>query len=148
MVEVERTIVLDYPMNDVVDYLADFSHTGEWDPGTISCERTGRGAAAVGAEWRNVSEFRGRRTELSYELVRFDANHLTFVGRNKTATSTDDMLFEDLQGRTRLTYRARINFHGLARLAEPLFRRDFERLGDEVTRQLPEALRLHFRTGM
>ncbi|MER7680678.1 SRPBCC family protein [Streptomyces sp. NPDC096934] len=147
MIEVERSLILEHPLRDVVVYLADFAHTEDWDPGTISCRRIGRGDVALGTEWLNLSEFRGRRTELSYQLTRFDPIHLTFVGRNSKATSTDDMLFEDRVGRTRLTYRARIEFHGLARLAEPLLRRDFERLGDEVVRKLPVALRLYLSSG-
>ncbi|MGW3158436.1 SRPBCC family protein [Streptomyces sp. NPDC001089] len=147
MIEVERGLTLDHPLSNVVGYLADFSHTEEWDPGTVSCGRIGRGPIGLGAEWHNVSEFRGRRTELTYQLTRCDPNHLTFVGRNKTAISTDDMLFEEQQGRTQLTYRARIEFHGLARLAEPLLRRDFERLGDDVSRKLPDALGRHFLSG-
>ncbi|MFJ9535798.1 SRPBCC family protein [Streptomyces sp. NPDC101225] len=140
MVEVERVITLAHPLPDVVGFLADFSNTTLWDPGTVSCERIGGGAPAVGSEWHNVSQFRGRRTELRYRLVRLEAGHLTFEGRNKTATSTDDMRFEEDGGRTRLTYRARIEFHGLARLAAPLLKREFERLGDEVSEQLPKAV--------
>ncbi|KQX77172.1 SRPBCC family protein [Streptomyces sp. Root1310] len=140
MVEVERVMTVRHPLDEVVRYLADFSHTEMWDPGTVTCERLGGGAVSVGAEWRNVSEFRGRRTELRYRLVRWDPERLTFVGRNKTATSTDDMRFEEHAGVTRLTYRARIDFHGLARLAGPLLKREFERLGDQVSERLPRAV--------
>lgn len=140
MVATERIITLAHPLPDVVAYLADFAHTEAWDPGTVRCDRVGEGPTAVGTEWHNVSEFRGRRTELRYRLVRLEHDHLTFVGRNKTATSTDDMRFAPDGTGTRLTYRANVEFHGLARLAGPLFKREFERLGDEVARRLPVAL--------
>lgn len=100
-------------------------------------------AVAKGSEWQNVSEFRGRRTELLYRLVRFEDRRLTFVGRNRTATSTDDMTFGEEDGGTRLTYRARIEFRGVARLASPFLRKEFERLGDEVVRRMPEAVDGH-----
>ena len=140
MIEVERVMTLDHRLRDVVGFLADFSNAELWDPGTITCERIGTGELSVGCEWHNVSEFRGRRTELLYRLARFDADHLTFVGRNKTATSTDDMRFEEHDGRTRLTYRARVEFNGLARLATPLLKREFDRLGDQVVERLPQAV--------
>lgn len=145
MIEVERTLTLQHPLPDVVAYLADFAHTEEWDPGTVSC-RTVRDGVPVGkgSEWENVSEFRGRRTELRYRLVRFEDERLTFVGRNRTATSTDDMTFREEAGGTRLTYRARIEFRGLARLASPFLKGEFERLGDEVVRRLPGAVDRHF----
>jgi len=140
VIEVERLMVLDHPLTDVVGFLSDFANTEMWDPGTVTCDRVDSGPVAVGSEWRNVSEFRGRRTELRYRLARFDPDRLIFVGQNKTATSTDDLRFESDGGRTRLTYRARIEFGGLARLAAPLLKREFERLGDEVSRRLPLAV--------
>lgn len=139
MVAVERVMNLDHPLEDVVRYLADFSNAREWDPGTVSCDRLGGGPVAPGAEWRNVSKFLGRRTELRYRLVRREADRLTFVGRNRTATSTDDMRFAEHPGGTRLVYRAVVDFHGLARLAAPLLQRAFERLGDQVAERLPRA---------
>ncbi|OQR64557.1 polyketide cyclase [Streptomyces maremycinicus] len=140
MVEVERVLTLNHPLDEVVRYLVDFSHAEMWDPGTVTCERLGGGPLSVGAEWHNVSEFRGRRTELRYRLVRRDRDRLVFVGRNKTATSTDDLRFEEHAGATRLTYRAHVDFHGLARLAGPLLQREFERLGDQVSERLPRAV--------
>ncbi|MER7938667.1 MULTISPECIES: SRPBCC family protein [unclassified Streptomyces] len=140
MIEVTRVVTLRHPLADVVRYLSDFSHTEMWDPGTVTCEQIGSAPVAVGTEWHNVSQFRGRRTELDYTLTRFEEDHLTFVGRNKTATSTDDLRFEEHTDGTRLTYRARVDFHGLARIATPLLKREFERLGDEVSERLPQAL--------
>lgn len=140
MIEVERVAYSGHPLDRIVAYLADFSHTEQWDPGTVSCRATAPGPVAVGSEWQNVSTFRGRRTELRYELTRMGGDHLTFVGRNKTVTSTDDMSFEPQTGGTRITYRARLEFHGLARLATPVLRKEFERLGDEVAKHLPAAL--------
>ncbi|AJE85446.1 Polyketide cyclase/dehydrase [Streptomyces albus] len=140
MVHVERVITLDRPLARVVAYLSDFSHAVEWDPGTQECERSGSGPLTVGAEWDNTSVFRGRTTQLRYRLDRLEENRLTFTGENKTAHSTDDMTFTAEGEGTVLTYRATIRFKGLARLADPFLRREFERLGDEVSRTLPAAV--------
>ncbi|PWI13142.1 polyketide cyclase [Streptomyces sp. Act143] len=140
MIEVERVMILHHPVTDVVSFLADFANTEMWDPGTVTCERIGGGPLTVGSEWRNVSVFRARRTELRYRLTRYDPDHLTFVGHNSTATSTDDLRFAEDGARTRLTYRARIEFAGFARLAAPLLKREFERLGDGVAERLPRAV--------
>ncbi|MGW1071146.1 SRPBCC family protein [Streptomyces aureus] len=145
MVEVERTLTLHHPLPDVVAYLADFSHAEEWDPGTVSCRPAKAGApVAEGDEWVNVSTFRGRRTELRYRLARLEERRLTFVGRNRTATSTDDLAFREENGATVLTYRARIEFHGLAKLASPFLRAEFEHLGDGVVSRMPRAVDRHF----
>jgi carbon monoxide dehydrogenase subunit G len=140
VVTVERTFTVAKPLEVVVDYLKDFSRTEQWDPGTQTCNRLDEGPVREGSSWRNVSVFKGRETELTYRLSRLEAAHLTFVGENGTATSTDDLIFLRVDGGTSITYRADIAFHGLARLASPFLRGEFERLGDEVSRQMPEVI--------
>ncbi|MCF2533930.1 SRPBCC family protein [Yinghuangia soli] len=143
MVDVARTFTIPRPVDEVVDYLKDFAHAVHWDPGTLQCTRTSTGPVREGSRWRNVSVFRGRRTELVYELTRWEPRRLTFVGTNKTATSTDDLTFApcgDDGAATEVTYRAHVRFHGLARLADPFLRREFERLGDELVVTMPLAV--------
>ncbi|MCR6483991.1 SRPBCC family protein [Amycolatopsis sp. OK19-0408] len=140
MVQVERTVRVGVPVERVAEYLADFAHTEEWDPGTVTCTRTDAGPLETGARWHNVSEFRGKRTELDYRLTRFDGGRITFVGRNKTATSTDDFTLARDGDETTVRYLATIEFHGIAKLAGPFLKREFERLGDEVVPELKAAL--------
>ena len=87
-----------------------------------------------------MSEFRGRETELEYTLRRLDADHLTFVGKNKTATSTDDMTFSSGDGVTTITYNATIEFHGLAKLVGPFLQSTFDKLADETEHQMTRVL--------
>lgn len=140
MVQVERTVTVGTPIGAVAAYLADFAHTEDWDPGTISCTRTDPGPIVVGAQWHNVSEFRGRKTELDYRLTRREPGKVTFVGENRTATSTDDFTLSAGPDGTTVRYRATIVFHGWAKLADPLLKREFERLGDEVVPELERVL--------
>ncbi|MGW4807832.1 SRPBCC family protein [Kitasatospora sp. NPDC004272] len=142
MIEVVREMRTVCPAGGVLEYLADFGHAAEWDPGTVECVRLGAGGSVVGARWQNVSVFRGRRSELVYQLVARESDRLVFVGRNRTVTATDEILVDpDRDGAGAvLRYRARLRFHGLARLAEPLLRREFERLADAVEQRLPEVL--------
>ncbi|MCU1688170.1 MAG: hypothetical protein JWN61_1060 [Pseudonocardiales bacterium] len=141
MITVQREIRTPRPMADVVAYLSDFSNAEQWDPGTVSCARLGSGPIAVGTTYRNVSRFRGKETQLQYELTRLDPDHLVFVGNNKTVTSTDDLAFApDRAGGTVLTYRATLVFHGLAKLATPFLRRPFEKLADETQAQMTRVL--------
>lgn len=141
MITVQREIRTSKPMADVVAYLSDFAHAEQWDPGTVTCKRLDSGPLAVGATFRNVSTFRGKETELRYELTRLDLDHVVFVGRNKTVTSTDDLAFAaEPGGGTVLTYQATLVFHGLAKLATPFLRRPFEKLADDTQEQLTRVL--------
>ncbi|MGW3245462.1 SRPBCC family protein [Streptomyces sp. NPDC001070] len=140
MVHVQRSFVIRRPMPDVISYLADFGNAVQWDPGTLRCTRIDAGPVTEGAQWCNVSAFRGRRTELTYRLVHRADDRLRFIGNNKTAQSVDDLAFRSDGDATHVTYDATITFHGLARLADPLLKREFERLGDEVARTMPQAV--------
>ncbi|MFC8981176.1 SRPBCC family protein [Streptomyces sp. NPDC057411] len=139
MITVERVIVVRRPPAELVAYLADFARTEEWDPGTVRCVRLDEGPVRPGASWRNTSRFRGRTTELRYELVVREPGRLVFVGENRTVRATDDLRFAGEGTGTRLTYRASLAFKGFARLAEPFLRSEFERLGDAVATRLPQA---------
>ncbi len=141
MFTVERTVEVDRPVADVFAYLADFTHTEQWDPGTVRTTRTDQGPLGVGARFHNVSEFRGRRTELDYRLMRFDQDeHLTFTGTNRTVTATDDLALRATATGTRITYRAHFTFKRWARLAEPLLRRGLDKIADETIAQLGATL--------
>ena len=83
-------VVIDRPREEVFDYLADFTHTNEWDPGTVETTRTS-GDGGVGTTYANTSEFMGRRTDLVYEtLVHERPGRLQFRGTNKSATVPAD----------------------------------------------------------
>lgn len=141
MVDVSRTLTVRPALPAVVDYLTDFARAEEWDPGTVTCVRITDGPVRVGTEWRNVSVFRGKETTLVYRLEQIAADRLVFVGRNKTATSTDTVTFGALpDGGTSITYRSEVVFHGLARLADPFLKKEFDRLGDELIGTMTAAV--------
>lgn len=141
MITVERTFTVACPAATVFDYLADFTTTTEWDPGTVVTTRTDSGPLGVGALFHNVSEFRGRRTELDYRCMVHEPNtHVVFTGENKTVTATDDLTLRAEGDSTVVTYRARFVFKGLARLAEPFLRKGFEPIADETIAQLSRTL--------
>jgi carbon monoxide dehydrogenase subunit G len=140
MVDVSRTLTVRTPLPAVVDYLKDFAHAEEWDPGTVSCVQTTDGPVGIGTEWRNVSQFRGKETTLTYRLDRAEDRRLVFVGTNKTATSTDDITFAGVDEGTTITYHAHVVFHGLAKLADPFMKKEFDRLGDELIHTMKAAV--------
>lgn len=140
MIQVERTFEVDRSPEVVVEYLKDFAHAEDWDPGTKTCVQVTPGPVTVGTRWRNVSELRGRETELSYQLTRLESDRVTFVGTNKTATSTDDITVRPSGAGSTVTYHAEIVFHGLAKIAQPWLSREFERLAELTREQLTATI--------
>ncbi len=143
MIVTERRFGVSRNAAVVVEYLMDFAHAEQWDPGTVSCVQTSSGPPRVGTIWHNVSRFRGRETELRYELVAAEPDHLRFVGTNTTATSIDDITVtdhaSDPQAST-IVYRSEITFRGWARLVEPFLRRELNRLGDQTEHDIVTAV--------
>jgi carbon monoxide dehydrogenase subunit G len=143
MVKVNRTFMVDVPRDVAVSYLADFGNAEEWDPGTVSCTRIDSGPVEPGARWRNVSKILGRETELDYELVEKRPDGVTLEGSNKTATSIDKIGVHPVPRGCHIVYEARIRFHGVARLTNPVMRLVFERLAGKTARQMALALERH-----
>ncbi|NKE55684.1 polyketide cyclase [Lentzea sp. PSKA42] len=141
-VDVERTFTVASSPEGVVEYLRDFARAEQWDPGTVSCTRLDEGPVKVGARWHNVSAFFGRKAELVYELTRDDPDGLRFVGRNDTATSTDDISITpgSAPGTTRISYHAHVEFNGLAKLGAPVAKLALEKLGNDTEKNLIRVL--------
>lgn len=141
-----RTFTVKPSPNVVVDYLADFTHAEEWDPGTVSCTRLDDGPIRVGSRFHNESKIAGVSTELTYELVTLDADKVVLRGENDSATSTDTISVVELPrgAGSEITYEAVIEAKGLGKLAEPLMKLVFERIGSETEEKMTEVLNSRF----
>jgi carbon monoxide dehydrogenase subunit G len=126
---------------DVFAYLGDFSTAAEWDPGVVEAERVNGDVLGEGAEFRLVAEFLGRRNPLTYRIVEYDPPHaVTFLGENATVTSRDRITFEPIPGGTRITYDADLRIKGPLRIADPLLKLAFNRVGDRALAGLERTL--------
>jgi hypothetical protein len=134
-------VEVDVPVDRVFAYLSDFTTTTAWDPGTVrTVLRSGDGG--VGSTYHNTSSFRGRETELIYEVTDLRENELFGLrGENKTLVARDTMEFSTTpSGGSRVTYTADFTFKGLAKLIEPFLGSAFKTLGDDAERGLQETL--------
>lgn len=139
--QIERVVETDATPEAVFAYLSDFTTTTEWDPGTVVTERIS-GDGGVGTRYRNVSEFRGRKTELEYRMVsREEPSLIVLEGSNKTVDAADRMeITPRADGGTRVVYRADFTFKGLAKLATPFLGGALGKLGDEAQEGMRQAL--------
>jgi len=142
MIRVTRSFTAAKPAGAVIDYLKDFGHAVDWDPGTESCQRQDSGGpVAVGSRWNNVSRFLGRRAELIYELTVLEPGHLVFIGTNDGATSTDDIQVTSLGvAESEVVYRASLKLHGVSKLATPVVKVALERIADRTVSRMSEVI--------
>jgi carbon monoxide dehydrogenase subunit G len=137
---VTRTFTVNHPPEIVIDYLKDFRHAEQWDPGTESCQRTDDGPIVVGATWHNTSKIAGASTELTYTLEKLTGDTIVLVGRNDTATSTDTITVRPAGSGSEITYRADIEMKGAAKLAAPVVKLALEKIGNDTEKQMIEVL--------
>lgn len=140
MTTVSRTFTVNPPPATVVDYLKDFGNAPEWDPGTEKCEQLGSGPVEIGTQWHNVSKIAGVSTELTYTLEQLTADTIVLVGRNDTASSTDTITVKPSGAGSEITYEAVIEMFGAAKLAAPLVKVVFEKIGSDTEDQMSDAL--------
>jgi carbon monoxide dehydrogenase subunit G len=140
MTTVSRTFTVTPPPPVVLDYLKDFAHAEEWDPGTETCTRLDEGPLRVGSRWHNSSKIAGRSVSLTYELVELTTDRVVFVGTNESATSTDTITVVPHVSGSEITYKAVIEMHGLAKLAEPVTKLLFEKIGSDTVKDLTTVL--------
>jgi len=126
--------------HQVIDYLKDFSNAVEWDPGTQRCTRNDGGPIGEGASWHNVSKIMGRTTELTYTLETLSDSNLVFVGKNKSATSTEKIYVDATDAGSVITYRNELEMHGLIALFNPVLKLYFEKLANDTEKQLSSVL--------
>src|SRR4051794_16174632 len=136
----ERKVMVDIPVAWAFNYLADFTNTTEWDPGTVSTVRCD-GDGGVGTTYRNTSKFLGRETSLTYVVEeRVRDERIRLRGENETVVSVDTMTFRRNGSMTEVTYTAEFTFKGLSRLVAPLLKPAFVRLGNDAESGLRSAL--------
>ena len=116
---VTRTFTTTAPPEVVFDYLADFTNAAEWDPGTVTCERT-HGGGEVGTIYSNVSSFLGREAQITYSTVELDRpTRIHFTGHNEQFEGHDVLGIRAHGEGSEVTYNAEFSFSGAARLAAP-----------------------------
>ena len=138
--DVRRTFTTVTAPGVAFDYLADFRHAEAWDPGTVECELVS-GEVGPGAVYRNVSEFLGRKTELSYRtLTHLPGDRLHFQGTNDSFTGDDRLSFSPHPAGTEIEYHATFELRGAARLALPVVAAYLPFLATKTIRQLNRTL--------
>ncbi|MEU4216871.1 SRPBCC family protein [Actinoplanes sp. NPDC026623] len=140
MITISRTFTVVAAAEAVLAYLKDFGNLGGGDASARRSVRADDGPLAVGASWHNTSRILGVTSELTYTLHAVESDRLVFVGRSEGATSTDTITVRPAAGGSEVTYHVDLEMHGLAKLATPVMRIEFERLGDETAARLTGAL--------
>jgi carbon monoxide dehydrogenase subunit G len=141
MMRIDRTVETSAPTSEVFDFLADFTNTEHWDPGTVRTDRIS-GNGGVGTTYANTSRFLGRNTDLTYMVEIYEpGKRIVLRGENKTVVAHDTMTFvPTATGGTSVRYVAEFDLKGMAKMVAPLLTPAFTRLGDAASDQMRATL--------
>ncbi|RUP34841.1 MAG: polyketide cyclase [Mycolicibacterium sp.] len=140
MIDAQRQVVVAAPADAVFAYLADFTTTTQWDPGTIRTERIA-GDGGVGTRYANTSRFAGRTSEITYEVTSLTPGQsIELRGVNRYLVARDTITVVRHVDGTAVTYRIRFAFQGWLRWIEPLLQLAVARLLDDGARGLRREL--------
>ncbi len=126
MIEVEHTLEIERPADEVFDYLSDVARLPEWQESAERVEVDGE--LREGALFREVRSFMGRRATSTLEVTEYrrPTRFSLHVVEGPVKYAVEHAL-EDLGGRTRITFVARGGTERIPRLMRGTVRRMVER---------------------
>jgi uncharacterized protein YndB with AHSA1/START domain len=126
VIEVEHTLEIDRPAQEVFDYLTDVSRLPEWQSSAESAEL--EGSLGEGARIREVRTFMGRRAASILEVTEYDPprRFSLHVVEGPIEYAVEHAL-EAVDGRTRIRFVGRGETPRVPRLMQGAIRRAVER---------------------
>ena len=129
------------PAEATFAYMANFANVSEWDPTAVEARALQEGEPALGSRFFVRVRWLGRDLPLTYEIVAYEPpRRLVLRAENATSVSEDTVEVEPRGEGSRLTYDARVELKGAARLLDPLLGLAFRRLGDNAAAGLRREL--------
>jgi uncharacterized membrane protein len=124
MSKIERSIVIDRPLEEVWGFVHEPANDPRWQPTIVESETSPEGPIRAGSRIREVRRFLGVRLEISYEVTGYDPPSRSSVKSvSGPIPFSGSYVFESLDGSTRFTVSGELDAHGFFKLAEPVFTR-------------------------
>jgi Polyketide cyclase / dehydrase and lipid transport len=124
MSKIERSIVIDRPVNEVWEFVQDTTKDAMWQTTLVESQLLTEGPRRVGTQVQEVRRFLGVRIPMTLELTEFEPERKSSL---KAVTGgiplSGSYLLEPLDDGTKLTVTGQLEAHRLFKLAEPVFAR-------------------------
>jgi carbon monoxide dehydrogenase subunit G len=124
MTKIERSIVIDRPVDEVWAFVHDTTKDALWQTTLTESEKLTDGPMRVGTRVREVRHFLGLRIEVAWEVTEYEPYRKSAIrGVSGPIPLTGGYRLEPVAAGTRFTVRGELDAHGLFKLAEPVFAR-------------------------
>lgn len=139
---ITKTVEADLPVKVAFEYVADFEHIAEWDPGVTAVRKTTDGPPSVGTEYDLDLKYGGSPISMTYRITEWDPpRRVVLEGDGDRTFAVDRISFAPSAQGTSVEYQADIRMKGIYRIAEPFLGRLFRRIGDGAVEGLDRRLR-------
>ena len=128
MTRFEQSVVINRPSEQVFDFLANPLNDPQWSSASVEMRKTSGGPVGVGATYRQVGRFLGRRLDFALEVTAYEPNRK--FGMKVTAGPikfAGIRVLETVLDGTRVTFKGGGQSSGFFRIADPLLARAAER---------------------
>jgi uncharacterized membrane protein len=128
--DVEQSIVINLPTDDIFAYMTDIDNLVEWSSVVIAVRKTPPGSMHVGETFRSTIRFLGRWRDIIFEIVEFEpAHYMTLKSISGVAPCVFCYRFAPVEGgKTDVSMEAVIHVTGgILGLAEPVLARAIRR---------------------
>lgn len=138
---VEGDILIDRPIEEVFDYVADERNEPQYNPQMTSAEKITPGPIGVGTRFRSVMTGAGVTADMTIEFTEFDRpNRITERTHMSNMEITGTLYFDDVGEATRMKWVWDLAPQGVYRFLGPLVRwmgdRQEQRIWTELKRVL------------
>lgn len=124
MAHVEGDIIINRPVEEVFDFVADERHEPLYNPEMLRCELTSEEPIGLGSEFNAVMLMRGKRVPMSIQFTGYDRPRvLASVSRVPNMDIEGRLTFESVPQGTRMRWSWNLTPHGFLGLLTPLVTR-------------------------
>jgi uncharacterized membrane protein len=128
MIDLEKSIIIHLPIEEVFSYVSNLTHSAEWQNGLEEVRKTTEGPLGVGTQFALVRTFIGRKMEASNEITEFVPNaKVAFKTTSGPIPLEASYHFETIGKDTKLTSKIEMQPKGFVSLAEPLISASLQR---------------------
>jgi uncharacterized membrane protein len=124
MSTIERSIVIERPVQEVWDFVQDTSKDALWQTTLVQSQVLTEGPRRVGTQVQEVRRFLGVQIPMTLELTEFEPERRSSLKAVAGGIPlSGSYMLEPLDGGTKLTVTGELEAHRLFKLAEPVFAR-------------------------
>ena len=141
MTKVEKSIVVNQPIEKVFAYITNPRNNPKWQPDILDSQVSPDEPTHVGTRVTDVRTLLGRRLELTTEVVEFEPNRLLHVKSTSGPIPFRGYItFEPVNGGTKVNILAEAEPTGFFKLAERMFSSTWRKGLEDSLNKLKEQL--------